>query len=94
MDFLSGDFDNLSQDDEEYEDNFESSANFCQRITCLYHTILYLFYVKKQIRELPPDKKGIGTDQLKGLRPGDTAANLSKRISQKYQEHIDRKESG
>jgi hypothetical protein len=41
-----------------------------------------------------PEKKGISSEDLKGLRPGDTAVSVSKRIGHHYQVHIDLKAPG
>jgi hypothetical protein len=54
MNFLNKDFEHLTQKDEDYRENFESSANFCQRVTALYHTLQYLLHVRRQLGELPP----------------------------------------
>jgi hypothetical protein len=40
---------------------------------------------------LPEDTKGLATENLKEMRPGDTSVSLSKLIGQKYQEMLKEK---
>ena len=49
MNFLSNDFTHLSQNDENYKENFEDSFPAFERYTVLFHTLCYLNHIKKQM---------------------------------------------
>ena len=81
MNFLSNDFSHLSQNDENYKENFEDSFPAFERYTVLFHTLCYLNHIKTKMDGLPPNSKGINTHHLKNLRPIDTSTHLSQLIS-------------
>ena len=88
MNFISHDFDHLTQNDEDYDHNFESSSNPCQRYTILYHTIQYLFYAKRQLNQVQAQNQPFTTSNLRELRAKDTSVALGKIASEKYQQLI------
>lgn len=47
MDFLSNDFDHLTQDELQYAENFENQYNRFERNSVLFHTLQYLTHVKQ-----------------------------------------------
>ena len=54
----------------------------------MFHTLQYLISVKDKINALRPPNTEIGVDDLKPVRPQDTAVSLSKLIGEKYQEVV------
>ena len=52
MDFINSEFDELNANDPRFKKNFESSAGWIARKIGIFHTFLYLLYIKRVLNQL------------------------------------------